>query len=287
MSSVMNALLTGNAVLLFVNVFAEQLGAPLPSYPLLVASGASADDPMRLVEFLFLASLACVLADLAWYWAGRHHGERILTWLAKLPFSHRKNAGTCSARFTERGAQWLLVSKFVPGMGAVATLMAGAQRMSLAQFLVYDILGSILWAGSALLLGHTFQTSVFLALDMVQEYLFTGLAAAGLLLAATLLAAHRLKHHTIRRQTRHFNQQTITHRSQPANQLFAEHPVEASLAHPSSVTALPSLQRFNRSPYSPACRSAQLPVAQRMSCTTHADAWNEGSATRGTLPEAS
>lgn len=35
MSSVMNALLTGNAVLLFVNVFAEQLGAPLPSYPLL------------------------------------------------------------------------------------------------------------------------------------------------------------------------------------------------------------------------------------------------------------
>lgn len=194
MPSVMSALLAGNAVLLFVNVFAEQLGAPLPSYPFLVASGASADAPMRLVEFLLLASLACVLADLAWYWAGRRHGERILAWLANLPFSHRRNTGTCSDRFAERGAQWLLVSKFLPGMGAVATLMAGAQRMSLAQFLVYDIIGSMLWAGSALALGHAFQAPVLLALDMVQEYLLPGLAAAGLMLAAALLAAHHLKY---------------------------------------------------------------------------------------------
>jgi membrane protein DedA with SNARE-associated domain len=283
----MSALLTGNAVLLFVNVFAEQLGAPLPSYPFLVASGASATGSTVLTGFLLLASLACVLADLVWYWAGLRHGDKILGWLAKLPFSHRENAGTCSARFTRRGAQWLLISKFVPGMGAVATLMAGAQKMSLVQFLVYDVLGSALWAGSALMLGHVFQAPVLMALDMLQEYLLPGLAATGLLLALTLLVLHQLRS---RRLASRLTQQAATYRLQSVSQPF----VKRSASQPAIptvetlvMTTPQDTPSFRRTLHTARYQRARPDASQWVHCRARIDPWQDWHSSAHTLQEAS
>ena len=53
---------------LFVGVFVEQIGVPIPAAPLMLAAGALAGtERLNLPLAIALASLATVLADTLWY----------------------------------------------------------------------------------------------------------------------------------------------------------------------------------------------------------------------------
>jgi hypothetical protein len=60
----------------------------------------------------------------------------------------------------KRGANSLLVSKFLPGLNIVAQPMAGIVRLSWFKFLAYDICGTLFWAGTILLTGRIFHRQV-------------------------------------------------------------------------------------------------------------------------------
>ena len=79
----------------------------------------------------------------------------------------------------------LLVCKFLPGAGALSTVMAGLTGTGLRRFLLYDLVGAMIWAGSALLLGGLFHGVVNDVLDLLANY-----GAMGLGLLAALLALY-------------------------------------------------------------------------------------------------
>src|SRR6266850_1926300 len=54
----------------------------------------------------------------------------------------------------------LLLAKFLPGLGTVAPPLAGVFHMRARRFLLYDALGTILWAGSFLGLGYAFSGEI-------------------------------------------------------------------------------------------------------------------------------
>ncbi|MEW5707853.1 MAG: hypothetical protein AB1830_02945 [Pseudomonadota bacterium] len=59
-------------VAVFIAVFLEQVGAPLPALPVLLLAGAmAAGHPAFGVLALGAAIVASTLGDYAWYWAGR------------------------------------------------------------------------------------------------------------------------------------------------------------------------------------------------------------------------
>src|SRR5450830_1646820 len=63
-------------IIVFANVLAGQLGAPVPTYPTLVITGALAyRGEYPLVLLLLVAVLAALLADYSWYLAGRRYGR--------------------------------------------------------------------------------------------------------------------------------------------------------------------------------------------------------------------
>ena len=66
----------------FVLIFLDQLGVPIPSIPLLLGFGALAGagklDP---VQALLLAVVASSCADFAWFLLGRRKGTRVLGFL--------------------------------------------------------------------------------------------------------------------------------------------------------------------------------------------------------------
>ena len=71
-----------NAVpLVFVNVLMQQLGLPVPTVPTLLLAGSLALGPPPLGQALGAAMLASVLANAAWYGAGRAFGYRVLSGL--------------------------------------------------------------------------------------------------------------------------------------------------------------------------------------------------------------
>ena len=72
-------LLTYGYLLIFGWVLLEQLGLPLPATPVLLAAGAlSATEHISFALALGAGSLACVVADLSWFFFGRRWGHVVL-----------------------------------------------------------------------------------------------------------------------------------------------------------------------------------------------------------------
>ena len=111
---------------IFVWVFVEQLGLPVPSAPALLAMGALAGRG----EFSFwltlaLATLASLGSDFFWFELGRHRGHNILNQLCRISLEPDSCVRRTQNLFIRYGARSLLVAKFVPGLGAVAAPLAG------------------------------------------------------------------------------------------------------------------------------------------------------------------
>lgn len=169
-------------VVLLAWVFAEQIGLPLPSMPLLLAAGALAGTGrMNFFGSLFYVMLAAVTADLIWYELGRRKGIRILQLLCKISLEPDSCVRRTEGVFSKQGARSLLVSKFVPGLGTVTAPLAGIFHMRARRFLLFDAAGSLLWAGTFLGLGFVFAGQI----DWVAEHL----AALGGWLLVLILAA--------------------------------------------------------------------------------------------------
>ena len=163
-------------------VFAEQIGLPLPSMPLLLAAGALAGTGrMSFLASLFYVMLASVAADSIWYYLGRRKGIRILQLLCKISLEPDSCVRRTEGIFSKQGARSLLVAKFVPGLGTVAPPLAGIFHMRPRRFLLFDATGSLLWAGTFLGLGYVFSGQI----DWVAEHL----ASLGGWLLVLILAA--------------------------------------------------------------------------------------------------
>lgn len=148
-------LLTYGYALLFGWVLIEQLGAPLPAAPVLLASGAlSREGEMSFWGALLAGVVAALIADMAWFWIGRHYGHVVLRLLCKVSLEPSTCVRRTQLSYGRRGKLMLLFSKFVPGLATLAPPVAGQKGMSARAFLAYDGTGSLLWVGVMLMGGR-------------------------------------------------------------------------------------------------------------------------------------
>ncbi|HEV7498709.1 MAG TPA: rhodanese-like domain-containing protein, partial [Vicinamibacteria bacterium] len=85
--------------------------------------------------------------------------------------------------FARYGPRSLLFVKFVPGLGLMAVTLAGAFGLKRARFLLFDLAGALVWAGSYLTLGYVFSGQIERATEAVTSL---GVTVVGI--AATLAA---------------------------------------------------------------------------------------------------
>lgn len=166
----------------FVNVFLQQIGLPLPAVPTLLLAGSLMMTSGELGKLLAAAVLASVIADWIWYWSGKFFGYRVLAGLCKLSINPASCVSQTEARFVRWGMSSLLVAKFIPGFSTVAPPIAGALRMSQSGFLLAAAVGAGLWAGLALAAGWILKDTVQAAIAMLELH-----AANAVLLALALL----------------------------------------------------------------------------------------------------
>lgn len=152
--------------LLFLWVLAEQGAIPLPSVPLLLTAGALVRTG-RLNGAL--AGACCVagalIADTVWFQLGRHKGRRVLRLLCRVSLEPDSCVRQTETVFTRYGMNCLLISKFIPGLNAVAAPLAGNSRTSYWLFLIYDIAGCLIWTTTYLALGYIFSGQLETAFD--------------------------------------------------------------------------------------------------------------------------
>jgi len=184
--------------LVFLNVLALQLGLPLPAWPTLIAIGAlSAAGQPALGLVIAVAVAASLLADLAWFFAGRRWGRPVLRAMCRVSLSPDSCVRQTERIYARWGAPSLMVAKFIPGFAAVATSMAGLLRAPLwSRFLPFDAIGALLWVGVPVVLGRTFHRAInelLAALEAAGRWgLITLLALLGLTIAFKALQRYRL-----------------------------------------------------------------------------------------------
>ncbi len=182
MNEAVEFLLRHGYAVVFVWVFAEQLGLPLPAVPVLLAMGALAGaGQLSFALGLGLAVLASLISDTFWYQLGRRRGASILNLLCRISLEPDSCVRRTEDVFARHGARALLYAKFVPGLNTAAPPLAGLFRMRLPRFLFFDALGALLWAGGFGLLGFIFSEQLELVATRALElgrWLVVVLAAA-------------------------------------------------------------------------------------------------------------
>jgi membrane protein DedA with SNARE-associated domain/rhodanese-related sulfurtransferase len=145
-------------LVVFANVFVEQIGVPVPALPTLVVAGAFAiGGKLSIVAVFAVAVLGCLLADIAWYLAGRYYGNRVMRMLCWISLTPDSCVSETQAQFERWGLNVLLIAKFVPGISLLAPPLAGAARIGWLPFLGFNTAGAALWVaagmGGGMLLG--------------------------------------------------------------------------------------------------------------------------------------
>ncbi len=185
MESLIADLVRYGLLVVFANVFLEQIGAPIPALPTLIVSGAlAARGQMNLPALLGVALVASVAADTIWFLLGRWQGHRVLKTICRLSLSPDSCVRGTEDMFERAGLPSLLYAKFIPGYSTVAPPLAGAMGKTLGAFLLWDGFGSLLWLGSGVLLGRLFHHAVDQVLGYLGDLGFWALVvlAVGLLL---------------------------------------------------------------------------------------------------------
>ena len=170
-------------VVAFANVLLVQLGLPVPAYPTLIVTGAliaTANQP--LAGLLAVAVVACLVADVSWYLAGRRYGGRVVRSVCRISLSPDSCVRQTESLFTRWGPASLLVAKFIPGFATIATSLAGSQRLPFAVFVALDAVGAALWAGVAIALGVVFRDAVGSVVDVLAAMGRIGVAVLAALL---------------------------------------------------------------------------------------------------------
>ena len=139
-------------------VFLEAVGIPVPAALALVAVGvAGAMHKLSLPVALLAALCAMMLGDTLLFWLGHRSGWKLLGYLCRIS----ANPETCILRsaesFYKRGRLTLVIAKFVPGLNTMAAPLAGSMKMTLGQFLRFDLLGASLYVVTYSILGLVFS----------------------------------------------------------------------------------------------------------------------------------
>ena len=154
-------LLRHGYVVLLAAVFAEQIGAPIPSAPVLLAMGALiGTGKYSFAGALSLALVAALAADGIWYMLGRRRGGSVLKLLCRISLEPDSCVSETRSWFKKLGGWALVIAKFVPGLSTVAPPMAGLYLMPWWKFLGADGLGGLFWASTYLVLGHLFRNQL-------------------------------------------------------------------------------------------------------------------------------
>lgn len=147
--------------LVFLAVFVEQMGLPLPALPWLLAAGAlSAVGKFNLPFGLAVTVVACLVADAIWFYLGRYRGHQVLGLLCRISLEPDSCVRRTQNVFTKYGLRGVLVAKFVPGMNTIAPPLAGMSKIGIGRFLFVDGVGSLLYGGCLLGAGYFFNRQI-------------------------------------------------------------------------------------------------------------------------------
>ncbi len=161
MHSTVELFLHYDYLILFFWVLLEQLGIPLPSTPILLTAGTlTVTHGMSLHWVILAVLLGAAVGDSVWFRLGDKYGSAVTRWICKFSLEAASCIRKTEDMLTRHGSTGLLLAKFIPGLNTMAAPLAGQSKMRYRTFLLYDMLGTFLWACCFVLAGRFFGDAI-------------------------------------------------------------------------------------------------------------------------------
>ena len=167
------------------------VGLVVPGETVMILGGATAGQGATDIYFLIGIAWVCAFAgDSTSFFVGRRLGREFL-------MRHGPRFGIGEERlhqvddyFERHGGKTIFLGRFIGFVRAFAPFIAGSSGMGYRAFVPYSILGTGLWASSALVLGYFFSRSI----DSVLDYAGKGAFALGTLIVLVVGAIALRRH---------------------------------------------------------------------------------------------
>jgi membrane-associated protein len=146
--------------MLFAIIFAETglvITPVLPGDSLVFAVGAVAANEKSGLNIWIaggLMLLAAIVGDTVNYWVGAKLGTRVQAWFPRLV--RQSHIDKTHAFYEKYGGKTIILARFVPIVRTFAPFVAGMGAMNYGRFMMFNIVGAILWIGLILPCGWYF-----------------------------------------------------------------------------------------------------------------------------------
>lgn len=147
--------------LLFFIIFSETgliIMTFLPGDTLLFAVGAIAakpDIPLDIYLVNVLLIIAAITGNMLNYTIGYKFGRGIVQ-SGKLPFFKPENVTAAEKFYNKYGAAAVILSRFFPIVRSFVPFVAGIGQMNWMRYMLYNVIGAVLWISSLTFAGYFF-----------------------------------------------------------------------------------------------------------------------------------
>jgi len=128
-------------------VLLESLGIPLPGEIALVTAAAYASlGHISIYAVIILAALAAIVGGALGYLIGLRGGLPLVLHYGGYIGVRRRHVDRAHAFFEKHGAKTILFGRFIAILRTWAAIVAGGAGMSFPKFVLYNSIGSVVWA---------------------------------------------------------------------------------------------------------------------------------------------
>ena len=164
----------------------------LPGDSLLFAAGAiSATSSLDIGLVYLLLTSAAIVGDTVNYWVGHFIGPKIF--IKDTRFIKRQHLIRTQKFYDKYGWQAIILARFVPILRTFAPFVAGIAKMSYKHFILYNVVGGILWVSIFLFGGYFFGNLSFVKDNFHLTIIAIILISVAPIIVELLRAKRRLK----------------------------------------------------------------------------------------------
>ncbi|MDP4200533.1 MAG: DedA family protein [Bacteroidota bacterium] len=149
-------------IIVFMAIMIESMGVPFPGETMLLIAAAYAASSSELSIFGVIGSAAggAILGDSLGYWIGREGGRKLIRKYGKFVGLTDDRYQKAQDYLKKHGGKAVFFGRFVSIARTWIAVLVGAHHFNYPQFLVYNVLGGIVWATLYGTIGYVFGTNL-------------------------------------------------------------------------------------------------------------------------------
>jgi len=176
----------------FVGVFLENTGLPVPGETALLAGAALSQFGRLALPWVIVTAIgAAVLGDNLGFFIGRCYGRSLIERYGAHVGLTRARLDQFDRFFHRYGGRTVFIARFITGLRVFGALLAGASGLRWPTFLFYNAAGAVAWSIAVALAGYSLAYSW----DTLERWIgrsgLIGLAVVAAVIAVAVLRARR------------------------------------------------------------------------------------------------